>query len=131
MNPLYGPDAHLALIFQTSYVICGILTFIIVRHKFTQQFISRLYDAIFLSGHGSERKVQDDFEIRGSDALIRDIEARISNLRGRANFILTIIVISLICGVALVIFSGRLTSIDAEAASNLGIVKDEVASLVH
>jgi hypothetical protein len=58
-----------------------------------------------------------------------DIQVRLKRLQTRANLIIGIVVSSLLAAVVLIIFAGKLTSIDAAAVSNAKTMRDEVTSL--
>src|SRR5579864_1853071 len=127
-NP-FGNQPEQVLIdgLQLSYVISAALSYYIVTRETVSRILLRAkLDIPFqLIGRGSDETVQ--FE--GIKSLIEDIEIRIRRLQARSNLILGIVIAALMCGVVLVIFAGRLTSIDAAAISNITAIKDEITSL--
>jgi hypothetical protein len=65
----------------------------------------------------------------GLTILVISVENRLSRLQARSNLIIAIVIVSLISAVFLIVFAGRLTSVDAAAVSNVQTIKDELTSL--
>jgi hypothetical protein len=91
---------------------------------------SKMYDIIerlFYQRDAARERSQ--LELEGVQALIRDIEGRVSRLQARSNLILVVIISALVSGLILIIFAGRLTTIDAESASNMSLLEDEISKV--
>jgi hypothetical protein len=119
-DPLKEP---MLLLFQLSYPVTAIGSFYLAKSLLTRRSLERIIEGFY-----SPRPTSDQ-QFSGIESLILDIEGRISRLQRRSNLILSIIIITLLVGVVLIIFAGRLTSIDAESASNMSILRDEIASI--
>jgi hypothetical protein len=59
--------------------------------------------------------------------VMREIDGRVARLRGRTSGVLAAIGLALVSAAIVVLFAGRLTSLDAEAVSNVDRAKTELA----
>jgi hypothetical protein len=130
INPLTEPNKPLLLFIvqsSSSYVGSAALSFYIVSRPWLKALLAQWMPSNF-----GQRIFSSDIQehaLEGVESLIVDIERRVSRLQVRSNLVLMVIIFTLLTGVVLIIFAGRLTSIDAESASNISIIKDEINTL--
>jgi len=94
--------------------------------------IERIYQKLFSlvgNAHNPDTNLAYSETLLGVPRLVVDIQVRLKRLQTRANLIIGIVVSSLLAAVVLIIFAGKLTSIDAAAVSNAKTMRDEVTSL--
>jgi hypothetical protein len=112
-NPLRVP---IVIPFQLSYILSAVLAWKIP--------LDRIVHIPFATGEVSVTKAG-----KGIDSLIITLESRIREINTRITIILCLTVLSIFASVVVVIFAGKLTSLDAEAVSNLVMIKQDISSL--
>jgi hypothetical protein len=95
----------------------------------TLKLIDNFYLRARALGTGSPANLTVETPGVGIPRLIADIEHRVGRLQARSNLIIAIVIVSLVSAVFLIVFAGRLTSIDAAAVSSVQSIKEEMATL--